>query len=68
MESCIRRYERPDGAVPYRQILVPKSVRQRFLDFCYADITSGQFGVRKIHVIYLLVRMEKRRRSLRAEM
>ena len=42
-----RRYERPDGALQYNQVVVPRTLREEFLRASHAGLINGHFGIEK---------------------
>ena len=42
------KYERVDGTIEYRQVVVPSSLRVKFLYWVHTDTGSGHMGINKI--------------------
>jgi len=48
-EILYRQYQRPDGSIKHRQIIVPRSLRLSVLPEVHGGIASGHFGSLKTH-------------------
>ena len=42
-----RNYERPDGALQFQQVVVPRTLQHEFLQATHSGLINGHFGVEK---------------------